>query len=175
MRKILDTLYLGSGVAAGVCLVVMALLILAQIVTRWFGIILPSTEDFSGYLLAATSFLALAYTLHNGGHIRVNLLISHIQGLRRLVIEAAVLLVALILVSYLAWSCSLLVIESYEFEELSQGYIPVPLWIPQLPMAVGLVILALALADELITLLRGGTPNFLKHDESVSIVPDQEI
>jgi TRAP-type C4-dicarboxylate transport system permease small subunit len=173
MRKLLDRLYLVSGITSGICLAAMALLVLAQIVARWFGIIIPSTEDFSGFLLAATSFLALAYTLRSGGHIRVNLLISHIDGRLRTVIEAAVLIIALLLVGFLAWSSAQLVIESYEFEELSQGYIPVPLWIPQLPMAVGLVVLTIALADELTLLVRGHTPGFLEHESSLN--QDQEI
>lgn len=166
MRKLLDKLYLFSGLAAGICLSAMALLILTQIVARWFGVIIPSTEDFSGFLLAATSFLAMAYTLTSGGHIRVNLFISHLYGPLRTFIEGSVLVIGLILIGYAAWSTTLLAIESYQFEELSQGYIPVPLWIPQVPMALGLVILSIALLDELILLLRGETPHYLKHDSS---------
>ena len=80
LRKSLDRLYRTAGVAAGICIALMALLILAQIVARWFGAIIPSTEVFSGFLLAAASFMALAYTLRSGGHIRVNLLIGHLHG-----------------------------------------------------------------------------------------------
>jgi len=75
MRKILDNIYTGAGVLAGVCIVLITVMILTQIVGRWFGVIIPSTEDFSGYLLAAASFLALAYTFRLGGHIRITLLI----------------------------------------------------------------------------------------------------
>jgi TRAP-type C4-dicarboxylate transport system permease small subunit len=167
MRILLDKLYLSAGVMAGICLALMALLILAQIVGRWFGVVIPSTEDFSGFLLAAASFLALAYTLRSGGHIRVNLVISHLQGRVRFMIEGMVLLLALTLVSYVAWSVLWLVIESYQFEELSQGYIPVPLWIPQAPMALGLVILSIALLDELILLLRGRQPLYMQHDDAL--------
>jgi TRAP-type C4-dicarboxylate transport system permease small subunit len=167
MRKILDNLYQTAGVTAGVCLMLMALLILAQIVGRWFGVVIPSTEDFSGFLLAAASFLALAFTLRSGGHIRVNLMISHLHGRVRSFIEGMVLLLALLLVGYAAWSSVLLVIESYQFEELSQGYIPVPLWIPQAPMALGLVILSIALLDELILLLRGEQPRYMQHDDAM--------
>ena len=75
MRILLDKLYTGAGIIAGSCIVLITLMILAQIVGRWFGVIIPSTEDFSGYLLSAASFLALAYTFRQGGHIRVTLLI----------------------------------------------------------------------------------------------------
>lgn len=172
MRQFLDRLYLVSGALAGLCLVLMALLILAQIVGRWFGVIIPSTEDFSGFLLAAASFLALAYTLKNGGHIRVNLLIAHLSGRLRTGFEFLALGSALLLVGYAAWSVSLLVIESWEFGELTQGYIPVPLWIPQAPMALGLWILLVAVVDELVLLLSGSTPGYMAHEESTSVLEE---
>ncbi len=168
MRRFLDKLYLISGYLAGAFLALMALLILTQIVARWFGVIIPSTEDFSGFLLAATSFMALAYTLRSGDLIRVNLFIGHLKGPVRTVIEASVLLVALLLVSYAAWYMILLAVESYQFEEVSQGYIPVPLWVPQIPMALGMLMLGIALLDELVLLLRGDVPHYLQHDASAS-------
>jgi len=171
MRRLLDRLYTGSGIAAGLCIVLMALLILAQIVGRWFDIVIPSTEDFSGFLLAAASFMALAYTLRSGGHIRVTLVIGHIHGGVRHLLEGIILLLALLLVGYATGSCTYLVYESWLFDELSQGYIPVPLWIPQLPMALGLLILSTALLDELILLLRGGRPSYLDHDEGSAVAP----
>jgi len=168
MRRFLDRLYLISGYMAGAFLSLMALLILAQIVARWFGVIIPSTEDFSGFLLAATSFMALAYTLRSGDHIRVNLFIGHIKGTKRRVIEGTVLMIGLALVTYATWYMILLVVESYQFEEVSQGYIPVPLWIPQIPMALGMLILCVALLDELVLILRGEMPHYQQHDPSVT-------
>ena len=140
--------------------------ILAQIVGRWVGIIVPSTEDFSGFFLAASSFLALAYTLRAGGHIRVTLLLHRWSPDTRRIIEIVTLAIALALTLYAAWSCVLLVIESYQFEEVSSGYIPVPIWIPQTPMALGLVIFAIALLDELVCLLRGEDPAYLRQENS---------
>ncbi|MCP3667210.1 MAG: TRAP transporter small permease [Gammaproteobacteria bacterium] len=169
MRKFLDKLYLWSGIAAGTCLSLMALLILTQIVARWFGVIIPSTEDFSGFLLAATSFLAMAYTLRSGGHIRVNLVISHIQGRKRRLIELMVVMLALGVVAFTTWHITYLVIESYQFEELSQGYIPIPLWIPQIPMALGMIILTIALLDELTMLLRGDAPHYMQQSNEQSV------
>ncbi len=168
MRKLLDSIYAGAGLLAGFCLLVMAMLILAQIVGRWFGLIIPSTEDFSGFLLAAASFLALAYTLRHGGHIRVNLVLVHLKGRIRRIVESIVLLTGLGLALFAAWSVTALVIESWQFGELTQGYIAVPLWIPQTPMAIGLWVLTLAFADELVLLLRGETPSYMAHEESAA-------
>lgn len=164
LRGFLDKIYFGSGVLAALFLVAIALLILAQIVGRWVGIIVPSTEDFSGYFLAAASFLALAHTLRAGGHIRVSLLLDRWPPATRRAVELATLLFALALTLYAAWSCILLVIESYEFGEVSSGYVPVPIWIPQTPMALGMAIFAVALLDELICTLRGTEPTYRRHE-----------
>ena len=166
MRRFLDFLYLAAAVLAGLCLVAMTLLILAQVVGRWFGILVPSTEDFSGFLLAAASFLALPYALREGAHIRVTLLISRLGGLSRRVSEGLVLLCALPLSVYIAWALTYMAWESWSFEELTQGYVPVPLWMPQAPVALGAILLSVALLDELLALLRHGRSHYQAVEEA---------
>ena len=165
MRKLLDRAYDGAGYLAGICIVIITLMILVQIVARWFGVIVPSTEDFSGYLLAATSFLALAHTFRHGGHIRVTLLVHRLSpGWQRALVYFA-LIVITIITGYGAYHLSYLVYESWIFEELSQGYIAIPLWIPQVPIALGAILFFIALADDLILSLRGGSPAFIGLEE----------
>ncbi|HKJ50795.1 MAG TPA: TRAP transporter small permease [Gammaproteobacteria bacterium] len=165
MRKFLDRLYFGAGAVAGTCIVLITIMILAQIVGRWFGVIIPSTEDFSGYLLAAATFLALAYTFRNGGHIRVTLLMHRLSpGLQRR-LTYGVLLLFVVIMGWGAWHICYLVYESWSFEELSQGYIAIPLWIPQVPMALGAVLFFIALLDDLVCSLQGATPTFLEHEQ----------
>jgi len=166
MRILLDRLYQLAALLAGFSIVSMAVLILCQIVGRWFSVIVPSTEDFSGYLLAAASFLALPYTLRSGGHIRVNLLVSQLRDGKRKAMEALVLILGLSFSGFAAVSVTQLVIESWRFGDISQGYISIPLWIPQTPMALGLIILSIALLDETVVLLSGKQPQYLQHDES---------
>jgi TRAP-type C4-dicarboxylate transport system permease small subunit len=165
MRQLLDKMYQGAGYLAGACIVIITIMILVQIVARWFGVIVPSTEDFSGYLLAATSFLALAHTFRHGGHIRVTLLIHRLSpGWQRIFMYFA-LVVITIIAGYGAWHLSYMVYESWSFEELSQGYIAIPLWIPQVPMALGAILFFITLVDDLILSLRGGTPAFIALEE----------
>ena len=61
----------------------------------------------------------------------------------------------------------LLVYESIEFGDRSSGMVSVPLWLPQLPVALGLVILTLALTDELAGLLRGRPASWEGKGESL--------
>jgi len=165
MRYFLDKLYLGAGLLAGFFIILITVMILAQIVGRWFGIIIPSTEDFAGFFLAATTFLALAYTFKMGGHIRVTILVHLLKGKLQQVALIFSLLIFSAIVAYGAYYSVLFAYESWSFNEVSQGYIPVPLWIPQLSMALGLVIFLIALVDDLLLVLRGKVPAFVELEE----------
>lgn len=167
MRNFLDKIYLASAIVAGSCLVAMTLLMLSQIVGRWFDIIVPSTEDFSGFLLAAATFMALPYALRSGSHIRVSLFLTLLPASLRKKIEVIVLLMVVILMAYVTWSVILMVIETWQFEELTQGYIAIPLWIPQVPLALGLMLFLLALVDDFITILMTGTTSYLHHEDEL--------
>ncbi|MGF1765661.1 TRAP transporter small permease [Aliivibrio kagoshimensis] len=147
MRQFLNRLYMMSGVSSGVCIVIICLLILMRVIGRWMGIVIPSSDDFAGFLLAASCFLALAYTFHHGGHIRVSLFTSRLSEKRSLFFERFILTFAALLVSYLAYELSYMVWESWDFEELSSGYIAVPMWIVQMPVAIGSIVMAIAVID----------------------------
>ena len=78
MSPIRKYFYLTSAVLSGTSLVTMTTLILAQIVARFMNTVIPSSEDFAGWLLSATIFFGLAYTFQEGGHIRVTMLVTRL-------------------------------------------------------------------------------------------------
>lgn len=169
MRSFLDRIYTIAGALAGLLILGITLIILAQIVGRWFGVVIPSTDDFSGFMLAASSFMGLAYTLREGGHIRVSLVIQRIPVRFRKYQEFLVLVVAVLLALYMSWYLWHMVYESYIFEEVSVGYIPIPLWIPQIPVAIGCTLFNIVLIEELANLLLGNTPSYQLHEEEISL------
>ena len=63
--------------------------------------------------------------------------------------------------AYLAWWASRFTYESWEFNDLAQGLLPLPLWIPQLSFALGSILLFIAVLDEFIIVLRGGRPTYV--------------
>ncbi|WP_353571349.1 TRAP transporter small permease [Candidatus Albibeggiatoa sp. nov. BB20] len=151
----LDWLYKLSGVMAAVLLVCIALLIIAQIVARFIGQIVPDANEIAGYCMAGSTFLALAYTLREGGHIRVTMIINHLPQTYSRLLEAFTLAVASLLTGYFAYYLTLMVWQTYQYGEVSQGHIPMPLWIPQSSLAIGMTILCLAFIEELIHALQG--------------------
>ena len=154
MRTLLDRLYLVSGVLAALFMVTIASVVLAQIVGRFLGFVVPSATEIAGFCVAASAFLALAPTLQHGGHIRVTLVLEHLPKRVHRWVELWCLAVAFGMTLYFARWVIDLVLGSIRFGDVSPGLLAVPLWIPQLAMAIGLVIFAICLLDNLIMVLR---------------------
>jgi TRAP-type C4-dicarboxylate transport system permease small subunit len=110
--------------------------------------------------MAASFFLGLAWTMRCGEHIRVNLLLQNMRRGPRRALEIVCLAVSLFLCGYFAWYAIDMTWTSYQLNDVSQGLVAVPLWIPQSGMALGLVVLVVALADDLLVSLGGGTPSY---------------
>ncbi|WP_282341179.1 MULTISPECIES: TRAP transporter small permease [Pseudomonas] len=151
----LKPLYQASGILSGVFMVLICALVLAQIIARLCGTLVPSSDEFAGYAMAASGFLGLPYALHRGSHIRVELLLKAFAPPVRRVLEALSTALGLLVCGYLAWYCGQFTLESYQFGEVSSGMLPIPMWIPQCAMALGTLILAIAMLDRLICALRG--------------------
>lgn len=161
MRAFLDSLYRLSGALAAVGMVATLVLVSAGIVSRPLGIYLPGTDDYAGYAMAACGFLALAYTFKHGEHIRVSLVIERVGPRLRRVLELFSLASATAVVAMLAWYSVRLAWHSHEFEEISQGVDATPLWIPQLSMAFGALVLLIAVVDDLVLATLGREPRRL--------------
>lgn len=151
----LRKLYTLSGLLAGLFMILICLLIVAQILARQFGTMIPSTDEFAAYCMAASGFLALPYALMRGAHIRVELLFRVLPRRSLFAVEVLGNVVGLAISAYLAWYCTLFVLESYEFGEVSSGLLPIPMWLPQLPMVLGTVILVIAMTERLVLVCRG--------------------
>jgi TRAP-type C4-dicarboxylate transport system permease small subunit len=155
MRKALDTLYDGAAGLAAACMVGLLAMVLLGIVSRLAHFHVPGTDAYAGYLMAGAGFLALAHTLKRGEHIRVTLLVQALQGGARRGMEIWALGAAVALAGIAAWYSCRLSWQSRTFNDISTSNDATPLWIPQLAMAVGNVILLVALIDEFILELRG--------------------
>jgi len=160
VRRSLDLLYRASGLLAGFFLVAIAGLTLVQVAGRTLGFAAYSFDDFAGFSLAATSFLGLAWTFRTNEHIRMTLVLHHARGGVRKAMELVSLATAALLVGLFAGSSVDMTLTSYRLSDVSQGLVAVPLWIPQAGMALGLVILFVAIADDLVAVLRGTPPSY---------------
>ena len=175
MRKFLDWLYTGSGVLAGVFLILIAALSLAQICGRLFGFDAYSFDDFAGFCMAAASFLGLAHTYRRNEHIRVAILIDRLSGGRRRALEMLCLAASTFLIAYFAWYAADMVLFSYQNNDVSQGLVAVPLWLPQSGMALGLAIMTIALLEDLVTVIARGMPSYIVAEQSKKVAMSENI
>ena len=76
MRTWLDRLYEAAGWLAAVFMIGTLVFVLLGILGRLFDFHVRGTDAYAGYCMAASGFLALAYTLRRNEHIRVTLLLE---------------------------------------------------------------------------------------------------
>lgn len=162
MRRFLDGLYLLAGYLAGAFLVVIFLLMMALSLGRELNLNIPAGDDFASWCMAAMAFLGLAHTFRAGDMIRVGLVIDRFRGRRRWWLEMFSLTLGVAATAFFAWHAVRLTYDSYRFNDMAQGVLAVPLWIPQLGFSAGLVILAVAFLDEFVHVARGGEPRYEK-------------
>ena len=126
----------------------LLIMVLLSIAGRQLGFHLPGTDAYAGYLMAGSGFLALAHTLKRGEHIRVTLLLHHLSGRARRAMELWTLGAGTSLALLFAWYSVRLAWQSHLFNDISTSNDATPLWLPQLGMALGAVVMALACIDE---------------------------
>ena len=155
MRIVLDRLYLAAGILAAFFMVGTLAMVIAGVAGRLLNFNLPGTDAYAGYCMAAAGFLALAHTLKRGEHIRVTLILEHVGPGAQRVLELWALGVATVLAALFAYYSVRLSWQSWDFHDISTGNDATPLWIPQLTMALGTVVLCIAFIDEFVLEWRG--------------------
>ncbi len=155
MRKLLNGMYSAAEILAAVCMVGVLLAVLTSILSRQLEFHVSGLDAYAGYFMASAGFLALASTLCHGEHIRVTLILNALApaGKRRL--DIAALAVGVAIAVSLAVFSTKLVIDSYTFNDISTSNDATPLWIPQLGMAVGTILLLIAFIDLFVSRIRG--------------------
>ena len=162
LRRSLDALYLGAGWLAGVFLVAILVMMMAMSLGRELGVNVKSGDDITAWCMAAMAFLGLAHTFKSGEMIRVGLLTDRLAGWKKHAAEIFALGMAALFTGYFAWQVVAMTYTSYLINDMSTGVLVIPLWIPQIGFAAGLVILFVAVLDELVHVLLGNKPRYEK-------------
>lgn len=162
LRRALDGLYLGAGYAAGIFLLLIFAIMMVMSVGRQFAINIPAGDDFASWCMAAVAFLGLAHTFKRGEMIRVGMVLERLHGRAKQVAEIVALTIAAGFVLYFTRHAGQMTYDSWRFNDMAQGVVALPLWIPQLGFAGGLAILSIALIDELVSVVSGNRPSYEK-------------
>lgn len=146
-----------AGFFAMLLLALAVVVVTQMIVMRYaLGASTVWQTEFVIYAVVAATFLGSPYVLIHRGHVNVDILPNALGGRPRFLMELAGGLVSLAFCALLAWSG-----WQYFHEALSRGWTTdtvwaLPLWIPLLPLPLGIGLLCLQYVAELWRLLRSG-------------------
>ena len=166
MRRFLDRLYAGSGALAALCVFLICALMLAQAFARGMGGQIRGTDDIVSWLCAAAAFFALGHTFRHGELVRVGLWLDKLEARGRRIAELAALSITALFGAYMLWAVSRFVYDSWQFKEVAQGQIVIPIWIPQLSLVLGAAIFLIAVLDELFLVLQKRKPTYQLAEEA---------
>jgi TRAP-type C4-dicarboxylate transport system permease small subunit len=161
MRRWLDRVYLAAAALAALNVLAIAILMVGQSVLREFQVATGAVNDVVSWCCAAAAFLGMAYAFKQGDFVRVTLTLERLPDHWKRRFELFALLVGAVATGYLAWWALRFTFESWEFNEVAQGLLPLAMWIPQSSFAVGAVLLFVAVLDEMVVVLRGGRPSYV--------------
>ena len=148
LRNFLDKIYIGAAYLASFFLLCILVVIVVQMVARWTGFVVMGAAAYAGYSMAASTFLAMAYTLHQDGHIRVRIILNKL-GKNKKWGERWCYGIGSLLALYFFYYASRGAHFSYILNDISQQDDALPMWIPQMVMVIGTFILATAFIDRL--------------------------
>jgi TRAP-type C4-dicarboxylate transport system permease small subunit len=166
LRRFLDRLYYASGAFAALCIAAIFVLMLAQSFGREAGILIRGADDLVAWLCAASAFFALGHTFRHGELVRVGLWLDRLGARARRRAELFSLGLTALFVAYMLWAVSRFVYDSWQFKEVAQGLMRIPIWIPQLSFLLGVIIFFIAVLDELLLVLNKQKPSYQVAEEA---------
>ncbi len=174
LRKGVDRAATGMAYLAGWNYVLCALFITADIVGRSaFGVSSAATVEISGYMLACGISWALAHTLAERAHIRVDILVNRMPLRPRALLHLLALVLLGLFSAFLAWAGLDLLQESMMFDAHDNSALHIPMALPQGIWAFGLAAFLLMIA---VLMLEAALSLFCgQYDEIVALLGARSI
>jgi TRAP-type C4-dicarboxylate transport system permease small subunit len=159
--RVCDNLSRAGGILSGILIIGSLGLILVEILVRTlFHGTLYVTEEYSGYLMAALTSFALAFTLREKAHIRMVFLFSVLKGKARRILEVYAYLVGAVFSAILTLTTFIFfwdsVVNQSRSMQISETYLAIPQAV--LPLGAGLLFLQFC-AEVVRSLERPATPS----------------
>lgn len=149
LLKLIEKLEKFGAFLAAFSLILMFGLGLAEIISREvLGSSISISLEYTGYLVAFSFLMGAGWTFRQGKHVRLTLFDP--KGGKGKLLELSVLLIALLLAGLLAFGLVSWGLGSLERRSVSFFPSATPLWVPQLILAIGPIILMLSVLRQLL-------------------------
>jgi TRAP-type C4-dicarboxylate transport system permease small subunit len=154
-----------SALVSGLATLVLALLISFDVLMRYFFNRPQLIVDEVGpFLLLLVIFGAAAQTYRVGGHVRVDLVTSHLPPVVRAWLRLLTLALGLAFLAVVIWVTTQSALTAYRYGRVS-AVLLYPLWVPMLLIPAGLLLMALCMVGTLRRQLRAALGPRARRDE----------
>jgi len=140
-----------GGILSGWLVPFMMILVVVEVFTRYvLNRPLMVADEVSAYMLVALSFLGLAYTWRQGGHVRISILVSRLPQKAAGWVRLGALIAILLFMLEMDRSAYKMVVYALQMNMRSSTFLMIPLFWPQLPIFVGFVLLTLMIFVDIV-------------------------
>jgi TRAP-type mannitol/chloroaromatic compound transport system permease small subunit len=151
VKKILELIPKFSLVTAGLALILITLFIVIEVVARSvFRYSVPFAIEYSEYLIPVVALLGAAYVLKEEGHVRADIIVSHLSDRLRLWFDLIGYIAGLVFLVVLDIQTCTLVLKSFKYHYTSLYPMRTPLGYVQLMLPIGLSLFILQLVIEIV-------------------------
>ncbi len=152
----LERLLLRLGVVSGFATLVIMLIVCVDVAGRFlFNAPLHSGVETSELLLVSLVFLGLASAQQQRQNFAIEVVSRHLPARAQRGLELLGYVVCLVIVVLLAWPSTVQAISSFERNEMGFGIVAFPVWPARILLALGLWLLSLQFAFDVLRLLAG--------------------
>jgi C4-dicarboxylate transporter DctQ subunit len=124
-------------------------------------------DELASFLEVVVIFGGLAYTFRTGGHVRVDLVTTHLPGRVRARLRAVGLVLGLVFLAIVMWTTVDSALTAHRYGRVSAVML-YPLWPTMLLIPLGLVLLALVMLGALAAQLRA-----LRRPDADEVLPPE--
>jgi TRAP-type C4-dicarboxylate transport system permease small subunit len=125
---------------------------------------LLGVDEIAGFLQVLIVFWGCAHAFRGGGHIRVDLVTSHLGGPLRARLRVVTLTLGLLLLGVVCWVTTQSALTAYRYQRVSAVML-YPLWPAMLLIPTGLALMAAAMLAVLVRQLRVARGPRVQRDE----------
>ena len=141
--------YLG-GYLSGWLVPLMMMLVVVDVFMRYvMHRPLMVSDEFSAYMLVALSFLGLAYTWRQGGHVRIEIVVTRLSPRVYNWVRLIGLILTFIFMIELDRAAYKMIVYALQINLRSSTWLMFPLFWPQLTVFIGFVLLTLLLVIDI--------------------------
>jgi TRAP-type C4-dicarboxylate transport system permease small subunit len=148
--KLVDRINQGTGIITGFMMILATVMVLLEIITRTvFSKTLYITEEYTGYLMVGITFVGLAFTLKEKGHIRMTFLQTVLKRKARIYLEIYALTIGLLFFIVITYTTAGFFWDSVLSQTRSMQISSTYIAIPQFFMPLGSFLMTMQLIAEL--------------------------